>query len=537
MKLALFSATIYTGSQHSLWAEALLIEDNRIAAVGNTADIEQLMDSRTRFLSLPGRLITPGLVDGHCHFVNQGVLLQRVDLRGTVSLGSCQEKISQTVKATAPGDWIVGRGWDQHRWPEGREPTAKDLDALTPDHPIMMTRVCGHSIWVNSLALSIAGITADTPDPPGGYIEKDPATNEPTGIIRESFEMITSCLPCMKPENMRKAALAAQKEALSLGITAVHTCEGLPEWQVLSQMETDGHLKIRVYHLLHPEDVEAADAGDIHPDFPRDHLWFNHVKLYADGSLGSGTAYLHAPYEGEPDNCGIPFLSLSQLQEKIEYAYGRNCNVAIHAIGDRAVTNCLQAIGNARSKYPGPHRDRIEHVQLFRPDDLELFRKLEITASVQPVFLLSDKEVATLKWGRQRCRYAYAWKTLLDDGIRIQFGSDAPVEPINPLLGIQAELQRSAVSSRKSDDWVTHGSLTLPECISACTLQPAWTSNRENDLGTIEPGKLADLTVFHQNLFQVPAAGWHDIEVDLTIVNGEIVFQKAPYPALRKITI
>jgi len=526
MKLAIFPDRIFTGNDHQPLAEALIIENDRIVAVGSAADIKAQSDKQTRNLSLPGRLITPGLVDGHCHFVNQGVLLQRVDLRGVTSLEGCRQKIHRAVQLAAPGEWVVGRGWDHHRWTDGKEPTRLDLDDLAPNNPVVMTRVCGHSIWVNSMALSIAGITCSFPDHPGGKIERDPITQTPTGIIRESISVVTRYIPLLTPENYRSAALAAQKEALSYGITSVHSCEGLREWTVLSELEKENQLKIRVYHLLHPEDLEAADVSHLHPENKRDHLWFDRIKLYADGSLGSGTALLHEPYEDDPENFGLPFLTLEQLQEDIERAYSRNFDVAIHAIGDKAVTHSLWAIKNARNKYPGNHRDRIEHIQLFRTEDLKLFKCLNITASVQPIFLPSDREMATQKWGHHRCKNAYAWKTLQRAGILLQLGSDSPVEPINPLLGIKAELERTKLSGQKDTPWIHHEGLTLSECIVGFTRQAAWTSRRESDLGIIAPGKLADLTVFDQDLFQVPVEKLSSVKVDMTIIGGEIVYQK-----------
>ncbi len=526
MNLALISSRIFTGNPLQPMAEALLIKSGRIVAVGPNALIEPLIDTNTRVLSLPGRLVTPGFTDGHCHFVNQGIQLQRTDLRGVQSLDACRQKIRQAVNSASPEEWIVGRGWDENQWPDGKTPTRHDLDDISPENPVMMKRVCGHSIWVNSKALAVSGITSGTPDPAGGKIDKAPVTKMPTGIIREVFSLIDCHIPPLTETSYRRAALAAQKEALSYGITSVHSCEGLSEWSVLSALEKENQLKVRVYHLLHPEDLEAADKNHIQPWVPRDRLWFDRIKLYADGSLGAGTAYLHKAYEGEPDNFGIAFLTRKEIEERVSEAYNRNFDVAIHAIGDKAVSNSLEAIQTARGRYLGPHRDRIEHVQLIRPEDLRVFRELNITASVQPVFFPSDKSMAEIKWGENRCRTAYAWKSLLKAGIALQLGSDAPVEPFNPLLGIKAELLRAALTAEESDIWRSHETLTLDECIQGFTSQAAWTARRETDLGAIMPGKLADLTIFHQDLFSLPVMTLDSVSVELTIINGEIVYQK-----------
>ncbi len=526
MMLALLSARIFTGDVNRPWAEALIIEDNKIVAVGSDAEIRLHIGTKTEVLSLPGRLITAGLVDGHCHFVKQGVLLQQVDLRGHDSLSACREKIRQAVSSALPGDWIIGRGWNHHRWPEKREPSRRDLDDLAPDNPVIMARVCGHSWWVNTPALTIAGISGQRSRPANEKIEIDPHSGEPNGIIRENIDSVLQHIPPLSPHKWRQAALAAQEEALRFGITAVHSCEGLTEWSTISGLADENRLKLRVYHLLHPEDVEAADKNSIDVNRRRKNLWFNRVKLYADGSLGSGTALLHEPYEDDPENTGMPYLTFKQLCEKVEFAYRRGCDVAIHAIGDKAVTNALTAIGKARQIYPGRHRDRIEHVQLFSPADLDTFRELGITASVQPLFLISDRHIATRKWGVHRCRNAYAWKTLKEAGIPLQFGSDSPVEPLNPLLGIQAELRRTEKKYQEKKSWWATDRLTLSDCLLGYTRQPAITSYSENELGTICPGKVADLTVFNKDLFQVPASGLDSVSVELTIIDGKIVYQK-----------
>jgi hypothetical protein len=526
MDLAIFSARIFTGLEQRPWAEALHIKGNRIAAVGDASEVKASCSGHTEKIELAGRLVTPGLVDAHTHFVNLGFFLETVNLRNLPSLAACREKIRDAAVSRRPGEWIVGRGWNHHIWKEMREPDIRDIDDLTPQNPAMLVRACGHSVWVNSLALREAGIDRNTPDPPGGRIDRDPATGNPTGMIREARALIEQKIPAPGPEKIRNAALAAQREAVKAGLTGVHSCEKLAQWEALSALDAEGKLLLRVHHLLPPDQIEAARAKGIRPGSGTEKIWFGHVKLFADGSLGAGTALLHEPYIDEPDQCGIACLPVGELEEKIRTAYAAGWDVAIHAIGDLAVTNCLYAIEAARKTHPGPRRDRIEHVQLFRPSDLSLFKDLGVVASVQPVFVPTDWIPAEKRWGHTRCTHSYAWKTLAETGVPVQFGSDAPVEPIDPILGLQAAVTRQTTAGEPAGGWCPSQRLTLEESIRGFTRVAAWTARKEEVLGTIAPGKWADLTVFCRDLFQVPAENWPSVGIEMTVVGGEIVYRK-----------
>jgi hypothetical protein len=525
MDLAIFSSRIFTGNPAQPWAEALKITGNRITEVGSNADVKKTCRKDTRMLALPGRLVTPGLVDAHCHFVSLGQSYHMVDLRRTSSLAEARERVRKAAASRLPGEWIIGRGWNHYQWEEHREPTKYDLDDITPDNPVMMVRVCGHSIWVNSQALARAGITRETPDPPGGQIDKDPTHGKPTGLIREARFLIEDQIPPPTLEERKRAALAAQRQAWRCGITGVHSCETLKEWEALAALEQEGSLKLRIYHLIPPEDLEDAAARGITAGVGSDRLWFGHVKLFADGSLGSGTALLHEPYCDAPMEYGVARLEPEVLTEKIQLAYRQGYDVAIHAIGDRAVTHALEGIAAARKQHPGSHRDRLEHVQLFRPQDLPLFDQLGVVASVQPVFMSTDWATADKRWGRDRCHHAYAWKSLLQAGIRVQFGTDAPVEPISPLFGLQAAVTRQTPAGDPPGGWYPEQRLSLEESLTGYTAVAAWVARGEHTLGSLAPGKWADLTVFSQDLFHLPPEQWTSVETELTMVHGEVVYQ------------
>ncbi|UCF90019.1 MAG: amidohydrolase [Desulfobacterales bacterium] len=527
MDLALLSARIFTGDPRHPWAEALAVRDNQIIAVGRNEEIRQACRRDTHLLELPGRLVTPGLVDAHMHFMSLGWASQMVNLQNLTSLEACREKIRQAAAGCPPGQWIIGRGWDHHKWQDKREPTFKDLDDLTPDHPAMMIRACGHSIWVNSRALALAHIDRRTPEPEGGKIERFPASGDPTGLIREARWLVEDHIPAPSPDERQEAGLRAQAAALRVGVTGVHSCEGLQEWEALSALDRQGKLKLRVYHLLPTDKLEEATQRGIRPGFGSRHLWFGHVKLFADGSLGSGTALLHEPYADDASQRGIPFLAPEVLQERIEAAYRQGWDVAIHAIGDKAVTHALEKIAAARARYPGPRRDRIEHVQLFRPQDLSLFRDLGAVASVQPVFVPTDWATADVRWGQPRCGCAYAWKTLLEARIPLQFGSDAPVESINPLYGLHAAVTRQDRQGNPAGGWCPNQKLTLPDALAGYTRRAAWTARREDHLGSVAKRKWADLTVFAQDLTRLAPEDWLQTEVEMTMVDGKIVYQRS----------
>ena len=526
MNLAILSARIWTGEPGLPLAEAVLIDHDRITVVGSNDEVRNRCRADTTMFDLAGTLVTPGLVDGHLHLISFGQTLTMVRLGNLPSLKACLERIEKAALSRKPGEWVIGHGWNQHHWPEKSEPDRMDLDRIAPNNPVLMAKADGHTIWVNSEALRIAGITAQTPDPPGGRIERHPDNGEPNGLIREARRLIEKHMPVPTAEERGELGLIAQAEILRNGITGVHTCEGLHQWEALSDLEKQGRLKIRVHHLIQEFELEKAAARGIQAGQGSDRLWFGQAKLFADGSLGSGTALVHQPYLDDPTQYGLAILQPEELKERIIHAYGLGWGVAIHAIGDRAVTNSLEAIAGARAIVPGRRTDRIEHVQLIRHEDLDLFRNLDVVASVQPIFAPTDWRVAEKKWGRETCARGYIWKTLLETGIPVMFGSDAPADRLSPILGLRAALTRQDLDNQPPGGWFPDQGLTLDQALAAYTRQAARVSGREHLLGSIAPGKLADLTVFDRDLFSIPPQDLDSVEVKMTIVGGEVVYQK-----------
>lgn len=531
LDLAVLSTRIFTGSPRQPWAKALGVKDSRIVALGSNQQIQETINpSKTTVLELPGRLVVPGLVDAHCHFGILGRTLLMLDLGNKASLAACRQSIAEETKHHPPGQWILGHGWNQFQWKEGREPTVKDIDNLTPKHPAMMTRACGHTVWVNSVALRIAGINRETPDPPGGRIERDPNTGEPNGLLREASGLIERVLPKPSVDEWKKAILASQEASLGFGLTRVHTFESIMQWEAMQSLDSEGKLKIRTHHNLQAGDLENLKSLNLKPGSGSDRLWVGHIKLFADGTLGSGTALLHDPYSDDSTQSGIAVTPIEVMTERIALAYDMGFDVAIHSIGDKATTHCLKAIEAGRQHLPNNHRSRdcIEHVQLFRKEDIPRFLSLGAVASVQPVFLHTDWSVAENRWGYERCRIGgYAWRTLMAAGIPIQFGSDSPVESINPVLGLQAAVARQTLDGNPKDGWFSGQKLTLAESLAGFSKIAAWTARKEDSLGAIAPGKLADLTVFASDLFHHPPHSWPSIGVEVTIVDGEIVYHKS----------
>ncbi|VVS95602.1 amidohydrolase [Desulfoluna spongiiphila] len=525
MKRAIVSTRIYTGVTDAPFAEALLMEDGLITAVGTTKEIMSRLTPDTTVSSLSGHLVVPGLVDAHSHLASYGLTLTRVNLVGLPSLAACRKAISEAVAQAEPGTWIIGRGWNHHFWEEHREPTRADLDDISPNHPVVMTRACGHLIWVNEKALEMAGVTKETVTPEGGQIDRD-AHGVPTGIVRECLEVIRDHIPSVTHEERKAAILEAQERTLAFGLTGTHVCEELDDYLAYAELEKEGKLKLRVCHLLPPEDLEKADGLGITAGSGSEHLWHTHVKLFMDGSLGAETAWMFEAYEGSPGCCGLACLTNEELLAQIEMAYKTGRSVAIHAIGDRAVSTALDGFAAMREQYPGARRDRIEHVQRVTDEDLNRFKEMDVTASVQPGFLPTDWKTAEAKWGLPRCRHAYTWKRIQEAGIRMQFGSDVPVESNDPMIGIRAAMFRTDAEDKPTGGWFPEEALTFWEAIDGYTKTAAWTAGVEDKAGIIAPGKWADLTIF-DDAFDEPEKAVLRASVVKTIVGGKEMIGKS----------
>ncbi len=525
MYTAFLSARIFTGNDAAPWAEAVLIKDNTIQAVGTNQAVLDQCPKDTEKIDLKGAFMTPGFVDAHVHLWSMGHTLTMVDLRGKTSLAACQEAIAKAAKKAEPGQWVLGRNWNQNIWEEKRDPTRQDLDKVCPDNPAVMIRICGHANWANTRAFELAGITPETPEPFGGKIDREPDTNMPAGVVRETREVVENAIPTPDMEMRKKGFLRCQEIFLAQGITAVHSFETLFDFKVIREVEKDGNLKMRVYHTVHEDEQDAFDQWQKENAPQTDMLWHGHIKMFADGSLGARSAYLHEPYEGT-DNIGICCMTPEQMVRNVRRAYSTGRSVIFHAIGDRALTHCLDAIEAARKDYPGEHRDRIEHLQLTRPQDFKRMKALGIAASVQPMAILTDWYVADEIWGEERCKGSYAWKTMEETGLRMIFSSDSPIEPLSPVEGIQAAVTRKGFDSEPRDAWYPDQCLPLDTALKAYFAHAGWSTGKDALFGSIQPGKRADLSIFDADPFAVPKEEIRKIKALITVVDGKIVYQK-----------
>ncbi|HVD31451.1 MAG TPA: amidohydrolase [Methylomirabilota bacterium] len=517
-------------------AEALLSRDGRVVAVGRASDLARDAGKAER-VDLRGGLMTPGWFDAHVHFMWWGFQMAELDLRATKTIDEALEQIGGRAREVRPGGWLTGGRFDKNNW--GRWPTAADLDRVTGDRPTVMRSRDGHSRWLNTAALRAAEIGKDTVAPDGGAIFRD-ATGAPTGVLQErANELADRAVPAATEADCDAATMRAQDEALKRGVTGVESLEQASSYAALKRARDRGQLKVRaLMGIPHrslalslpttgtppqirdtaPFDFEAALRTGMRTGQGDEWLQLGHVKFFSDGALGSQTAALEDPYEGTDDR-GILTFDPLELRTDVARAAAGGLAVAIHAIGDRAVRVALDAIAPTRITSPAL-RQRLEHIQLVREEDLGRFGALGIIASMQPIHCPSDRDLADRYWGPKRTPRAYPWRTLLERGAVLAFGSDAPVEPIDPLLGIHAAVTRRRPGDR--DAWFPAQRLTLDEAIHGYTAGAAYSTGREREWGTLEVGMRCDATVVDRDLAKLDGNELLDARVTGTITDGVV---------------
>lgn len=522
--LILTNGRIYTMNPAQPEASAVAIRDGRILAVGRDDEIASLADGHAEQIDLQGRCVTPGLVDAHVHFQHFALSLGNVDLDGAPTRQAALDRIADFAAGHRGTGWLNGRGWSQGAWPDHAFPTAADLDAIVPDRPVYLAHKSGHAAWVNTPALRLAHVDETTPDPPGGQIQRD-AAGRPTGILLEdAMALVASLIPRPTTDELAEAMRRAQSYCWSVGLTGLHDFDGRDCFRALQVLHEGGELGLRVVKNVPVYRLEYALGVGLRSGFGDDWLRIGGVKIFADGALGSRTAAMLAPYEGEPDNRGIVVTDKEEMLEKARQASAGGLGMTIHAIGDRAnhdVLDVYELLRREEQLRGTPRlRHRIEHVQVIHPDDRQRLADLGVIASMQPIHATSDMDMADRNWG-ERARYSYAWRTMWDSGALVVFGSDAPVERIDPLPGIHA-----AVTRRRADGhpgpagWYPEQRLTMAETIFGFTTAAALTAGQEKNQGSIAPAKLADLTIFERDLFSVPPDELLDVGIAGTIVDG-----------------
>ncbi len=523
----LHNARIHTLEARRPLAACLVIDGERILRTGGDELLREF--DRAEKQDMHGRAILPGLTDAHLHLKYYALGLQKVDCE-TEALEECLRRVAERVKTTRPGEWVLGHGWNQNLW-DGW-PSLTDLDRIAPNHPVYLTAKSLHAAWANSAALKLAGITAASADPPHGQIQRG-AGGKPTGILLESaMELAGRAIPEPSIDEIASAIEKAQPILWRMGLTGVHDFDRRDCFMALQVLHSQGRLKLRVTKNIPVELLEHAFELGLRTGFGDDRLRIGSVKAFMDGALGPRTAAMFRPYDGEPENKGILNMDGEQLFEFGRRAAQVGLGMTVHAIGDRANHEVLDAYEQLRAyeKEKGlpALRHRIEHVQVLHPDDAHRLAELNVIASMQPIHATSDMLMADRYWG-ERTSLAYAWRTQIAAGARLAFGSDAPVESPNPFWGIHAAVtRRRADGSPGPEGWHPEQRLTVQEAIEGFTLGAAYAAYAEGRLGKLAEGYLADLIVLEHDPFTCNPVELKDLRSSATMVGGEWVWRVMP---------
>lgn len=523
--LLLRNARIWTGDAAAPHADTAVVRDGRFAFVGREQDAH--VATGADVLDAGARLVVPGFTDSHAHLLGTGLAMRSVDLKGAPSVAEAVRRVGERVASSPPSAWIRGAGWDQHDWPGARFPQRRDLDAVAPDHPVVLTHTSGHCMWVNSATLRAAGITATTVSPGGGAIDLD-ADGEPTGILRDNASRLVSDVA---PKLTRTERLAATEQAIAhahrLGVTGVHAMDvGRGELQALHALNDSGNLRLRVRPFLSAGALDEWFDRNLATGDGDDMLRIGGVKFFADGALGSMTAWMIEPFEGTGDT-GLALQPAEALECDVRRCLEHRLAPAIHAIGDRANREVLDIIARARDLAPHLPR-RIEHAQLLAPGDVARFAYYGVTASVQPIHATQDMAKVGRAWGA-RGAYAYAFASLRSIGINLAFGSDTPVETMDPIAGIHAAVTRRNAAGEPPGGWYPDQRLTVEDAIAAYTSGAASAVREHGVCSRIAPGYHADLVLLSENILEcADPMRILDARVDATVVGGEVVYRRSP---------
>ena len=528
--LLLFGGVVHTLEADRPTVDAIAVRGDRIVALGDEA--LALRGEDTRAIDLGGRTVLPGLHDAHAHFIGLGKALQNLDLKGTASAADVQHEVLAACAGAAPGEWIYGRGWDQNDWEDARFPSWKDLKGCD-DNPVYLSRVDGHALWVNDVALKLAGIHKGTADPDGGRILRD-ELGIPTGVLVDNAEaLVLDLVPAPTHDQLVKRALLAQDECLRLGLTSV-TDAGVDAagFAVYEELGSQGKLKVRIHAMVQGEAelIEQQLALGPRSGLHDHHLSVRAIKLYADGALGSRGAALLEPYSDEPEHSGLVVTDPGEIHGVCLRALRAGFQVCTHAIGDRGNRVTLDAYERALDDLRAEtgvlpdHRLRVEHAQVLHLDDIPRFAALGVLPSMQPTHATSDMAWAGERVGPERLAGAYAWRRLLDTGTRLPLGSDFPVESPAPLWGIHAAVTRQDHAGQPDGGWLPDQRLTVEEAVRGFTADAAYGSFEEDLKGTLAVGKLADLVVLSRDVFAVPPAEILETEVQMTVIGGAVAY-------------
>ncbi len=521
---------IYTGDAKKPRATALAIRGEWIIAVGSASEMKKFSGAGTRIINLHGQFVIPGFNDAHVHVGEAGRAKLAVNLMGAKSLGEFQQRIRDSLPSHKPGAWITGFGWDHTMWPDRKFPTRQDLDGVATDRPMIFERVDGHVAVANSAALAAGGITRATPNPPGGKILRDPATGEPTGMLEEdaAMDLVRKRVPPPSPEERRRELELALADALQNGVTSIQDFSAWDDFLVYQQLQREGKLPVRITEWL-PFQLPIAKLKQMRAEGGTTDPWLKTgmLKAFLDGSLGSRTAALLAPYSDDPANRGILLVDYVDLTKMAVDRDSEGFQLGFHAIGDRANKVALDTYAAIiRVNGQRDRRDRIEHAQVVAPSDFPRFAQEHIIASMQPSHETTDMRWAESRIGPERAKGAYAWNTLESEGVMLAFGTDYPVEPINPMRGLYACTTRELPEGGPPGGWQPREKLPIEDCIRAYTYGSSYAQFEETRKGILAAGQLADMVALSSDLTRIPPKSLLKTQVQWTLVGGKFQFQQ-----------
>lgn len=528
--LIVTNANIYTVDKAQPTAQAVAILQDRIVSVGSDRDVQQWRGPSTKVIDAGGKLLLPGFDDAHVHFVSGGSQLDAVSLNDATSPQEFTRRIAAQVGKTPKGAWVLGGDWDETKWTPANLPTKELIDAISPDTPVFVSRYDGHASLANSLALRLSGVTASSPDPPGGVIVRDPQGN-PTGVLKDAAtSLVDKVIPDLTHDQRVHAVQRALAHAASLGVTSVQDMNpAYEDISVYAELLRRGELTTRIYAAPLVTQVEDQIKLGLGHAFGGPYLRIGAVKSYADGSLGSATAYFFEPFTNQPTNHGMlsdTMQPLSLMQDRMIRADAAGLQLCTHAIGDQGISIILDLYGNiVKANGEKDRRLRIEHAQHMAAKDFDRFAQFHVIASVQPYHAIDDGRWAEERIGHDRASRTYAFRTFLNHGVRLAFGTDWDVAPLNPMLTVYAAVTRATLDGKNPNGWFPEQKLTLPETIEAYTMGSAYAEFQDRDKGSITPGKLADMIILSDNIFKIDPVKIRDVKVLMTMVGGKVIYE------------
>ena len=528
------NGNVYTVNERAPHAEAIAVKGDRIIFVGSNNDAKKYIGSRTRVVDLKGQTVVPGLTDAHCHLSGIGEREMTFNLEGVTSLDEFLARVKERVARAKPSEWVTGRGWIETFWKPPAFPTRQDLDRVAPDNPVFLTRADGHASVANTAAMKIAGITRSTPNPEGGEIMKDKVTGEPHGMLLDHAQgLVASKIPPLTSEQKDQAIVLGAKRSVELGWCQVQDAGGTTaDVMRMRQLYKDGKLKLRIYKAVYGPGMSVAMVTNEGPKIEFDQrLTVRTIKVVLDGALGSRGAWLLDKYS-DYDSSGYPTVEEEELMPMLEEALRQGIQVETHAIGDKANREILDMYEEAFKAVPPDKRKireprwRVEHAQIVNPSDIPRFKELGVIPSMQPSHAIGDLHFAPARLGIKRLEGAYAWQSFLKSGSIIAGGSDAPVERGEPMIEFYAAVARKDQKGYSGPGWHPEQAVSREQALKMFTIWPAYAAFEETVKGTIEVGKLADLTVLSADIMKIAEADILKTRCTMTVIAGEIVYQK-----------